>query len=170
MVLLASGGPLLTNPAFWVGVSFLGFVLLLMFLGVPRMVFGALDQRAADIRKELDEARRLKTEAQQLLEDYKSKHAAAEAEAQAIIENARREADALASETRRSLKESVERRTKLAEDKIARAEAQAVADVRAAAVEAAVAAAEKVLSEKTSGANAAAAIDRSICEVKARLN
>jgi F-type H+-transporting ATPase subunit b len=170
MVILASGGPLLKDPTFWVAMSFLGFVGLLVFLGVPRLVAGVLDERASGIQKELDEARRLKEEAQKLLEDYKQKHAAAEAEARSIIESARKEADNLAAETRKSMKENVERRTRNAEEKIARAEAQALADVRAAAVEAAVAAAEKILAEKTAGANAAAATDRSIKEIKGRLN
>lgn len=170
MVLLAAGGPLLANPTFWVGVSFVGFLCLLAYLKVPALIGGSLDERAAGIKKELDEARRLKDEAQALLEDYKKKHAAAEAEAQSIVENARREAESLAQETRRQLKESVERRARIAEEKIARAEAQALSEVRAAAVDAAMSAAERVLADRGAGANAATSIDASLRDLKSRLN
>src|SRR6478736_6340197 len=82
--------------------------------------------------------------------------------ADAIVEQARREAEAFAHETRVSLKDTLERRTKQAEDKIARAETQAVDEVRAAAIEVAVAAAEKLLREKTAGTSGASLIDQSI--------
>ena len=89
-----------------------------------------------------------------MLADYQRKSKEAENEARAIIEQAKREAEALASETRKSMTEAVERRTKLAEDKIARAEAQALSEVRASAVENAIAAAEKVLKARATGATA----------------
>ena len=73
-------------------------------------------------------------------------------------------------ETRASLKDTLERRTKQAEDKIARAEAQAVDEVRAAAIDVALAAAEKILREKTAGSGGASLIDQSISDLKGRLN
>ena len=117
------------------------------------MIAKVLDERAETIRKEIDEARRLREDAQKLLADYQQKHRSAGQEAEAIVEEARREAEAFAQETRAGLKDTLERRTKLAEDKIARAEAQAVDEVRAAAVEMAIAAAEKILREKAAGAS-----------------
>ena len=94
----------------------------------------------------------------------------ADEEAKSIIEQAKREAEALAAETRKSLVESLERRTRLAEDKIARAEAQAQAEVRAAAVDAAIAAAEKILKCRVAGTTATSLIDESIRDLKGRLN
>jgi F-type H+-transporting ATPase subunit b len=134
------------------------------------LIAKALDDRAAGIRKELDEARRLREDAQALLADYQRKHRNAGQEAEAIVEQARREAEAFAAETRKSLAETVERRRKQAEDKIARAEAQATEDVRTAAVDMAIAAAEKILRDKAAGAAGAALIDESIRSIKTRLN
>ena len=123
------------NPEFWVMVAFFCFMGLLVYMKVPALLTKGLDDRAEAIRKELDEARRLREEAQQLLADYQKKAREAESEAKAMIDQARIEAEALAQESRRALTESLERRTKQAEDKIARAEAQALGEVRAAAVD-----------------------------------
>ena len=161
---------MLHNPAFWVGVSFFGFVALLVYLKVPGALGKSLDERADAIRKELDQARRLREEAQDLLADYQAKQRQAEEEAKAIVEKARREADAMKTDSERALKESIERRSKIAEEKIARAEAQAVAEVRAAAVELATAAAEKVLAARATGAVGQSLIDQSIRDLKGKLN
>lgn len=161
---------MLRSAEFWVAVSFIIFCGILVYLKVPAVIAKALDERAAGIRRELDEARRLREEAQALLSDYEKKHRNAADEAQAIVDTARREADAIAAEMRANLKETLTRRTKLAEEKIARAEAQAVDDVRAAAVERAIAAAERILREKAAGANGAALIDQGIQGLKGRLN
>ena len=160
---------MLQSAEFWVAVSFLIFVGLLVYLKVPSMLAKALDDRAAAIKRELDEARRLREEAQALLADYQKKHKNAAAEAQAIVDDARREAEALAAEARATLKETLARRTKLAEDKIARAEAQAVDEVRAAAVDRAIAAAERILRERAAGAGGAALIEQGIRDLKGRL-
>jgi len=135
----------------WVAVAFVIFVGVLIYYGVHTMVTGALDQRSARIRTDLDEARRLKEEAAALLAEYRRKQQTAEREAAGIVAGARAEADRLAVEARTRMDEFVARRTKMAETKIAQAEAQALADVRAAAAEAAVAAAEKILTQTVKG-------------------
>jgi F-type H+-transporting ATPase subunit b len=155
---------------FWVAVAFGAFLLILLYYKVPALIAKSLDDRAEAIRKELDEARRLREEAQSLLADYQKKHRNVSQEADAILDQARREAEAFAHETRVSLKDTLERRTKQAEDKIARAETQAVDDVRAAAIEVAMAAAEKILREKTAGAGGTSLIDQGIRDLKGRLN
>jgi F-type H+-transporting ATPase subunit b len=161
---------MLAMAEFWVAVAFAAFVLILFYYKVPGLIAKALDDRAAVIRKELDEARRLREEAQALLADYQKKHRNAGQEADAIVDQARREAEAFAADTRKSLTELVERRRKQAEERISRAETQAVEDVRAAAVDMAIAAAEKILREKAAGASGAALIDDSIRTLKTRLN
>ncbi len=168
--LAVAGEPFWMNPTFWVGVSFVILIGMFIRAKVPSMITKALDDRAGAIKSELDEARRLREEAEKLLADYQKKYADAETEAHAIIENARREAEAFAAETRRGLTEGLERRSKLAEDKIARAEAQAVAEVRGTAVDLAVAAAERMLAEKMSGAGGSSMVEQSIRDLKGRLN
>ena len=157
-------------PDFWVLVSFILFFALLIWKRVPGFIGRALDQRAAAIRTELDEARRLREEAQQLLADYQRKAREAQDEAKSIIDQAKREAEMLAAETRKALVEQVERRTKAAEEKIARAEAQAVSDVRAAAVDLAVVASERILKAKMAGDAAATLTDTAIRDLKGKLN
>ena len=160
----------LHDPAFWVAVSFCGFLALLFYFKVHVMLAKALDARADAIRKELDDARRLREEAQALLADYKRKHEQAEEEAEAIITLAKREAEVLAGETRKSLTESLERRTRLAEEKIERAEAQAVSEVRSAAIDASVAAAEQIVKARLTPEAQSGVVARSIKELAGKLN
>src|SRR5436190_22280633 len=155
---------------FWVAVAFVIFVGILIYVGVPKMLTNALDDRAKRVRTELDEARRLKEEAQKLLAEYRAKQRQADQEAVAIIEGAKAEAERIAAESKVKMEEFVARRTKMAEAKIALAEAQAVADVRAAAAEAAVAAAEKILTDSVKGTIADDLLARGIGDVKTKLN
>ncbi len=158
------------NPEFWVLISFIGFVAMMMYFGVPGIVTKALDARADAIRKELDDARKLREEAQQLLSDYQKKSREAEEEAKSIIDTARREAENLAAETKKSLAEQVARRSKLAEEKIARAEQQALAEVRGSAIDAAMSAAEKILAGRLQGTSQDALIAQSLADIKRKLN
>lgn len=155
---------------FWVAVSFIIFCALLIWKGVPGMITSALDARAERIRKELDEAQKLREEAQQILAEYERKRKEAEKEAEGIVEQAKSEAETFAIETRAKLRESIERRTKMAEDKIAQAEANAVNEVRAAASELAINAASDMISDATKGAKGNKLIDDSIALIKTRLN
>jgi F-type H+-transporting ATPase subunit b len=156
---------------FWVLVAFILFFAVIFYFGAHTMIIGTLDKRRARIQCELEEAARLKSEAMALLAEYKQKTANAETEAEAIIQGAREDAERLAAEAHAKLEEFVERRTKMAEQKIAQAEAQALADVRSAAADAAVAAAERVLADATkAGSVAEQLIARGIEDVKKKLN
>lgn len=160
----------LRDPETWVAIAFVIFLGVLAYLGAHKMIMKALDDRAERIKAELDEARRLKDEAAELLAEYQRKRQAAEAEAQDIIEGAKAEADRLATEAKGRIEDFVARRTALAETKIAQAEAQATADVRSAAADAAIAAAEKILSAETKGKLAAELIAKGIDDVRKKLN
>jgi F-type H+-transporting ATPase subunit b len=160
----------LSTPEFWVAVSFFGFLALITYYKVPGMVTKALDDRADAIRNELDEARRLREEAQAMLADYERKHRGAEKEAESIITLAKEEAEALAAETREKLTESLERRARIAEDKIARAEEQALGEVRSAAVNVAIAAAEQIITKKMTASASKKLVDESIKDLKSKLN
>jgi F-type H+-transporting ATPase subunit b len=158
------------EPLFWVLVAFLVFLGLLIYYRVPSAVGKAVDDRADAIRRELDEARRLREEAQALLADYQRKVRKAESEARSIIEEAKREAEALAADSRRALAESLERRSRIAEEKIARAESQGLSEVRAAAVETALAAAHELLKTRAGGLTGEALISQSINDMKGKLH
>jgi len=161
---------MLMTPEFWVAAGFVIFVGVLIYVGAPRLITKALDDRAKRIQSELDEARRLKEEASKLLAEYQGKQKQAEAEAAGIIAGAKAEAERIAADAKTKMEEFVARRTQMAETKIAQAEAQAVADVRAAAADAAVAAAEKILTGTVKGKVADDLIARGIGDVKAKLN
>ena len=154
----------------WVAFGFLCFLALLAYLGAHRKVIAALDQRQDRIKNELDQARRLREEAQALLGEFERKAREAESEAQAIIASAKAEAERLAAEAKAKAEDFVSRRTKMAETKIAQAEAQAVADVRSAAADAAVAAAEKILSTAAKGKVAEDLLLRGIADIKQKFN
>jgi F-type H+-transporting ATPase subunit b len=158
------------EPEFWVAVAFVIFIAGLGYLGVHRMIAKSLDDRSDRIRAELDEARKLKDEAAQLLADYQRKRQEAESEAQEIIAGAKAEAERLAIEAKTKIEEFVARRTKMAETKIAQAEAQATADVRSAAAEAAVTAAEKILTLEIKGKLAGELVAKGIEDVRKKLN
>ena len=158
------------EPEFWVAVGFVIFVAVLVYVGVPKMMTKALDDRAKRVQDELNEARRLKEEAQKLLAEYQAKQRKADDEAAAIVAGAKAEAERFAAEAKAKMEEFVARRAKMAETKIAQAEAQAVADVRAAAAEAAVSAAEKILTDSVKGKVADDLLVRGISDVKTKLN
>ena len=160
----------LSTPEFWVAVSFFLFLGAVFYFGVHKKVASALDARAAAIAKELDESRRLREEAEKVLADYRRKQGEAAKEADSIIALAAKEAEALAAETRRSVKEHFDRRMELAEDKIARAEADAIREVRTIAVDAAVAAAQTLIAEKLTPDRAEKLVSESIDSLKSKLN
>jgi len=161
---------MLRDPEFWVGVGTLIFLGILLWQKVPALVTKALDARAAAITKELEDARRLREEAEALLAQYKQKHAAAEQEASAIVAEAKEEAERFASESQAAIKAQIARRAKQAEEKIAQAEAQAVAEVRALAADAAVAAAEKLIAARLDDKRASDLLKRAIEDVPSKLN
>jgi F-type H+-transporting ATPase subunit b len=161
---------MLEDPEFWVALAFVIFIGILIKFGVPKMLFASLDERSDRIKQALDEAQRLRSEAQAVLVQYQKKREEAEKEAQAIVVSARVEAERLAGEAKGKVEEFIARRTKMAESKIAQAEAQALADVRAAAADASIAAAESILKQSTVGAAAESLIAKGISDVRAKLN
>jgi F-type H+-transporting ATPase subunit b len=154
----------------WVALAFVVFVAGLGYIGVHKLLAKSLDDRASRIKSELDEARKLRDEAAQLLADYQRKRQEAEGEAQEIVAGAKAEAERMAAEAKAKIEEFVARRTKMAETKIAQAEAQAAADVRSAAAEAAIAAAERILTAETKGKLAGELIAKGIEDVRKKLN
>jgi F-type H+-transporting ATPase subunit b len=155
---------------FWVAVAFVLFLIVLGYFQAHKKVMKGIDDRRDRIKAELEEARRLKGEAQALLEAYQRKQHEVEQEAQAILAGAKAEAERLAAEAAVRVEEFVARHTKMAKDKIAQSEAQALADVRSAAAEAAVAAAQSILARSVKGGTADRLLAEGIADLKARLH
>jgi F-type H+-transporting ATPase subunit b len=160
----------LFDAPFWALVALILFFAIVIYMKVPGTLAGSLDKRAEAIGKELDEARRLRVEAEALLAEYQRKAKDAAAEAGQIIDQARREADALGVEAKRRIEDYVASRTKMAEQKIAQAETQAIQEVRSISADVAIAAAGKVLATKVKGAAADTLIAKTIADVRGKLN
>jgi F-type H+-transporting ATPase subunit b len=161
---------LFRDPEFWVGIGTLVFLGLLIWKQVPALVAKSLDARAAAIAKELDDACRLRGEAEALLAEYQKKRAAADQEASSIVAEAKAEAERFAVESRTAIRAQIARRGRQAEEKIAQAEAQAVAELRALAADAAIAAAEKLITARLDDNQSADLVKRSLGEIPSKLN
>ena len=158
------------DATFWATVALVLFLALIAYLKVPGMIGRSLDQRADKIKAELEEARRLREEAQQLLAEYQRKRKEAEKEASEIVEHARREAQQVVAEAKQKSEDDVVRRTALAEQKIAQAERDAVNEVRARAVDLAVESARAVLASQIDAKAAANLFASSLEQLRTRLN
>ncbi|TIS54384.1 F0F1 ATP synthase subunit B [Mesorhizobium sp.] len=154
----------------WATVALVIFLAIAVYIKAPRLIAKALDARAAKISDELEEARRLREEAQQLLGQYQRKRKEAEQEAAAIVAAAKREADLLAAEAHKKTEDYVARRTALAELKIGQAEREAIGEVRASAVDIAVEAARALLAGKIDAKASADLFKASLQDVKSKLN
>jgi F-type H+-transporting ATPase subunit b len=161
---------ILREPEFWVAIGFLMVIGIFLWQGVPAMVAKMLDARAAAISAELEEASRLRAEAEALLADYKRKSAGAEAEAATIISEARADAERIAAEMRSALSAQIERRGQQAQDKIAQAEAAATAELRALAADAAAAAAEKLIAASMTEKRAGSLVEQGLKDLGSKLN
>jgi len=157
------------DPAFWVAIALAVFVLL-VFKPISKGAGSALDARAQKIKDELDEAERLRDEAQDLLAQYQRKQRDAAGEAEAILEHAKQEAERMDREGRERIKASLERREKLAMDRIALAEQQAIERVRTRAVDVAIAATQDILSASMDAKKSGALIDDAIAQLPERLH
>jgi F-type H+-transporting ATPase subunit b len=161
---------MMTEAEFWVAVSFFIFVGIVWYVGGFKTLFEGLDHRGKRIQAELDEAKRLREEAAQVLADYRRRREEAARAADTIVASAREEAQRSAEEAHQRMTDFVARRTAAAEAKIAQAETQATAQVRAAAADAAIRVSETILRERMTGDAAQSLLDRSLAEVRTKLH
>jgi F-type H+-transporting ATPase subunit b len=162
--------PLYQSPEFWVAIAFLFFVGVLLYVKVPRMIAKALDKRSADIAAQIEEARRLREEAEALVAQYQRKQREAQAEAAEIVAHAEVEAKRVAEDALKALEASIARREQLAVDKIAQAEASALKEVRNVAVEVATEAARKVIAATIDAGKSNALVEDAIRELPKHLH
>ena len=158
------------DPTFWVLVAFIGFIGVLVYFKVPGMVTKALDARAEKIQMDLEEADALLKEAQDLLASYQKKQRDSSDESQAIQARAREEAKRIVENGRLRLEESLQRREKLAMDRITQAEASALSEIQALTVDIALDATHELLATNVSDDKANAMLNDAIKELPDRLN
>lgn len=160
---------LITGPHFWVGIAFVVFIGVLVLAGAHKFAWKALGDAGAKVRGQLDEANRLREEAQALLSRIQADREAAEKHSAEILANAKEQAQRMQAEAQERLAEQIERRGQLAERRIATAEAQATAEVKAAAGELAAQLAEQVLVARIAGAKSDPLIDAAIGQMAGKL-
>ena len=160
---------MLNEPTFWVAVAFVIFMGLMYWKARKPMLDG-LDSRAERIKAELDEAQRLREEAQKTLAEYKRKQRDAAKEAEEMLESAKHEAELLRNQASEDLKAVLARRERAALEKIAQAETQAVQEVRAQAVDIAMAATAKLLTDSVDPTRDQAMVDQAIKDLSAKLH
>ncbi len=158
-----------SNPEFWVALAIL-LVIALAFKPVAKAITGGLDERSGKIRQQIEEARKLREDAQALLAEYQRKQRDAMAEAEKIIAQARTEAARMKIDAEKDLEHAIERRKQQALERIAQTEAQAIAQVRNTAVDVALAAAQALIQSSLDPAKQQALADKAISELPARLN
>lgn len=159
---------LFSDPEFWVLIAVVIFVAA-VFKPASRAITGGLDARGARIRTELDEARRLREEAEKLVADYRAKEREAKADAETIVAHAQAEAERIAAQSARDLELALERRQRMAEERIAQAEAKALDEVRAAAIDIAIAVARDVITAEIDERRGSALLDAAIVALPQRL-
>ena len=152
----------LIGPGLWVALAMSVLILIALFLGVPKMLTAGLDSGIAEIKKQLDEAKALRAEAEALRKEYADKIANAEKDAAAMLEHAKHEAEAIVAKAEADTTAVIGRREKMAEDKIAAAERGAVAELRARAADAAAVAAKGLIAKNHGAAADKALVDQAI--------
>jgi len=157
------------EPEVWVLLAVLTFVIG-VWKPARRVILGGLDARAVRIRDELETARRLRDEAHEALAGYQKQQREAAAEAEAIIAHAKAEAERIAVQAVRNLEETLERRRRLAEERIAQEEAKALAEIRGVTVDVAIAAARQVIIAELDEQRGAALIDAAITALPEQLH
>jgi F-type H+-transporting ATPase subunit b len=153
----------------WVSVAALIVVLIFLWKKVPATVARMLDGRIAAIRDQLDEASRLRAEAEALRAEYEAKARSAHADAEAMRAHAHQESMEIVAKAKADAEALMDRRARMAEDKIAAAERTAIAEVRARAADAAAKAAGLLIAERHDAAADRAMTDRAISGI-GRLN
>lgn len=157
------------NPVVWVAVSFVVFFLL-TGKTLWKAITSGLDKRSAQIQHELEEAMRLRAEAQELLAAYQKKQKEALQESERILQQTKADAQLMAEKAEVDLKESLEKRRALAMARIAQAEVKAVQAVQQHVVDIAVSAARVVVTEQIASGHANELLKLATSDIEKKLH
>ena len=161
---------ILENPSAVVAISFILFIALVIYLKAPAKFAASLDERSAKIKAEIDEARKLKEDAQSILAQFQRKQRDAKKEALDMMAQAKEEAEIFAKEMEENFKAVSARQTKAAEEKIAMIEANAVKEIQATAANVAIDAAQAIIGDSMDKKALSKLADQSIDDLEKRLN
>ena len=119
------------SPGGYVALAMILVILIMLWKRVPQLIAGMLDQRIAGIRQQLDEAKRLRAEAEALRDEYVKKTADAEKDIAALRAGAEKQAEEIVAKAKEDATALIARHKTLAAEKIATAERNAIEEVRA---------------------------------------
>ncbi len=162
-------GALFHEPEFWVLLAFILFVAAIAKKGFLAIT-GKLDERAAKIKAELEEAVRLREEAQALLAGYQRQQRDAVKETERIVAQAKEVSESEAAQAKADLEAMLKRRGEAAKEKIAQAESGALKEIHDATVDIAIGAAERAIAESLDEDKAAVLVDSAIDDLDGRLS
>ena len=165
----ASHEGLLQNPVTWIALSFLIFVALFVKFVLP-MINKGLDARADKIRDQLEQATRLRAEAQALLATYQAQQQEMLKEAETIVATAQKDAAAMRDRAAEDLKQAIDRRTQQAQEKIARAEVDAINQIRARIIDTATESARTMIAQQMQGAQEEQAIANALAAIEQQIH
>ena len=134
------------DATFWVAVSFVIFFVGLIYLKVPQNVNSLLTKMIVDIKNEIDESEKLRSESKKLLDDAQSKLNSAEQEKKKIINQANIEAEKLTKDMSEKFSKSAEIKKNLANIKISQMKDAAIKDIKDTSINIAIEAVKKTIS------------------------
>ena len=161
--------PIYQTPEFWVALSFISIVALFA-RPVVRRVVARLDERARDIKTKLEEARKIREDAQALLAEYQRRQRDALHDAEQIMRHAREEAERFKAEVKEELEETIHNREKQALDRVAVAQRIAAKELQDTAANLSLGIAEYVLIEAAEGSQSGILVQSSLAVIPEKLN
>ena len=160
----------LRNTNFIVSLAFILFIGILLYLKVPSLIGGLLDKRAEGIKADLEEARKLRDEAQTILASYERKQQEIGEQAERIIVSAKEQAEATAIQAKEDLQKSIDRKILAAEEQLASSEAAAISQIKEKAISIAIEAAAEAIREHTKESDRDNYLEKSIEEVAKKVH
>ncbi len=133
------------DATFWVAISFFIFIGVLIYLKIPQKINASLINQINEIKKELNEAEKLKVEAKNLLSDYESKIDKSNKETLEIVKLAKKDSETTILEKTRKFHQIMEDRKKNVEQKIAQMKVDALKDIRNTSIKISVQAVEHLI-------------------------
>ncbi len=157
------------DSTFWVAVSFVIFFGALIYLKVPQKVNEILNRLISDIKNEINESEKLRTEAQTLLDNAQKKLDTAQTVSDEILEQAKRDSDKMVIELNDKFHKTSEIKKNLAENKISQMKEAAIKEIKDASIKIAVDSVEKIITTSVDKSKLDALFQKNLDETKEEL-
>ena len=154
------------QPSSWVFIAFIIFISITIYLKVPNMVTKLLDEQINKIRNDLDDARKLKEDANSLLAEYERKIESANKEAENIINQAKKNSKIYEENSNKKIEEIISRSEKQSIEKIQQAQKSAINKINEEIINKSVEAAEKIISRNMNDQNNNKLFESSVNQIK----